>query len=145
MTWSWPLASCRAWHRKWPRAPSCSSHSTRLLFRRLTAPSAEALASTLNSPPLATATGWGIREPRGVKLQKTTREADWAPQASSTEPPRTPWMEEVSLGAPRVGWGCPGDREATQTIRAGLRSPAPVPCLQSLLLVVCRAGRLVRV
>lgn len=108
MAWSWPLAARRAWHGKWPRAPSCSSHGTKLLFHRLTAPRAEALASTLHSPPLETAAGWGIIKIRGVKLQKTPRGAGWAPQASSTELPRSPWMEEVSSGAPQVRWGCPG-------------------------------------
>lgn len=80
-----PPAECRAWHGKRPRAPSRSS-------RRLTAPRAEVLASTLDSAPLVTATGRGVSEPRGVKLQKTTwgGGAGPEPQASSTEPSRTP-------------------------------------------------------
>lgn len=132
---SWPPAACRAWHRKWPRAPSRSSPSTRLLFRRLTAPRAKAPASTLESAPLVTATGWGISEPSGMKLQKTTRGAGWEPQASSTELPLTPWMDAATSS------GFPGDRVTTKNIGAALGNPASPPCPQPLHLFCSLGGQ----
>ena len=141
---SWPLAACRAWHGKWLRAPFCSSHGTRLLSHRLPGPRAAAPASTLNSPPLAMAAGWGIIKTRGVKLQKTP-----GGQAGRHRPAplsclalpgwrRSPWGLLRSDGAAL-------ETEATQTVGASLRSPAPLPRPESLLSVVCRAGRLGRV
>lgn len=55
-------------------------------------------------PPPWTPLHW--RRPRagesvspGGEAPEDHQGADWAPQASSTEPPRTPWMEEVPGGS----------------------------------------------